>query len=234
MALPKVLQHIVNSVIHITSAERTSWNNHLSDTTKHITSTDSTNWNGHIADTTKHITAAERTAWNAKARTASPAFTGTPTAPTAAAGTNNTQVATTAFVQTAAATANPKYAMVSYSKTMASNADWVDDWCSIDMNKYNFLIVSYATSGFSFFMPKENRFLTFSNYNGMFMPELYDIPLEDKGVRSAGDEIQGYVGYSPHPTIAVRRDSNGIYYFSCNNKSTSNAERTMTVSAYCI
>lgn len=34
---------------------------------------------------------------NAKAPLASPALTGTPTAPTAAAGTNNTQVATTAF-----------------------------------------------------------------------------------------------------------------------------------------
>lgn len=33
----------------------------------------------------------------------SPSFTGTPTAPTAAAGTNTTQIATTAFVQTAAA-----------------------------------------------------------------------------------------------------------------------------------
>ena len=33
----------------------------------------------------------------------SPAFTGTPTAPTAAAGTNTTQIATTAFVQTAVA-----------------------------------------------------------------------------------------------------------------------------------
>jgi hypothetical protein len=33
-----------------------------------------------------------------KADTASPAFTGTPTAPTAASGTNNTQIATTAFV----------------------------------------------------------------------------------------------------------------------------------------
>jgi hypothetical protein len=33
--------------------------------------------------------------------TDSPAFTGTPTAPTAAAGTNTTQIATTAFVQTA-------------------------------------------------------------------------------------------------------------------------------------
>ena len=34
-----------------------------------------------------------------KAPLASPAFTGTPTAPTAAPGTNTTQVATTAFVQ---------------------------------------------------------------------------------------------------------------------------------------
>lgn len=34
-----------------------------------------------------------------KANTASPALTGTPTAPTAVAGTNNTQIATTAFVQ---------------------------------------------------------------------------------------------------------------------------------------
>ena len=38
-----------------------------------------------------------------KAPLASPALTGTPTAPTAAAGTNTTQLATTAFVQTAAA-----------------------------------------------------------------------------------------------------------------------------------
>lgn len=41
------------------------------------------------------------TALGAKAPLASPALTGTPTAPTAAAGTNTTQVATTAFVKTA-------------------------------------------------------------------------------------------------------------------------------------
>lgn len=40
-----------------------------------------------------------------KADLASPTFTGTPTAPTAASGTNTTQVATTAFVQTAMAAA---------------------------------------------------------------------------------------------------------------------------------
>lgn len=40
-----------------------------------------------------------------RAPLASPTFTGTPKAPTAAAGTNNTQVATTAFVTSAIATA---------------------------------------------------------------------------------------------------------------------------------
>lgn len=39
-----------------------------------------------------------------KADTNSPALTGTPTAPTAGTGTNSTQVATTAFVQTALGT----------------------------------------------------------------------------------------------------------------------------------
>jgi hypothetical protein len=43
----------------------------------------------------------------AKANLASPAFTGTPTAPTAAANTNTTQLATTAFVLSQAGTATP-------------------------------------------------------------------------------------------------------------------------------
>jgi hypothetical protein len=42
---------------------------------------------------------------NLKAPLASPSFTGTPLAPTAAVGTNNTQIATTAFVQSAMASA---------------------------------------------------------------------------------------------------------------------------------
>lgn len=44
------------------------------------------------------VTSAIQTQLNAKAPLASPALTGTPTAPTAAAGTNTTQLATTAFV----------------------------------------------------------------------------------------------------------------------------------------
>ena len=43
--------------------------------------------------------------WVSLVSTASPAFTGTPTAPTAAPGTNTTQIATTAFVTAAIAAA---------------------------------------------------------------------------------------------------------------------------------
>ena len=62
---------------------------------------DTTNVHG-IADTSALATKSYvDTADALKAALASPAFTGTPTAPTAAAGTNTTQVATTAFVGTA-------------------------------------------------------------------------------------------------------------------------------------
>jgi len=50
---------------------------------------------------TDGVTSAIQTQLDAKAPLASPALTGTPTAPTASAGTNNTQVATTAYVDTA-------------------------------------------------------------------------------------------------------------------------------------
>jgi hypothetical protein len=46
-----------------------------------------------------------QTAVNSKADANSPTLTGTPTAPTASAGTNTTQLATTAYVQAAVATA---------------------------------------------------------------------------------------------------------------------------------
>ncbi len=47
------------------------------------------------------VTSAIQTQFTAKANLASPALTGTPTAPTASNGTNTTQIATTAYVQTA-------------------------------------------------------------------------------------------------------------------------------------
>lgn len=53
------------------------------------------------SDANKPVSTAQQTALDLKANLASPALTGTPTAPTAVAGTNTTQVATTAFVGTA-------------------------------------------------------------------------------------------------------------------------------------
>ena len=71
------------------------------------------NITSHTGNSNIHVTAAQKSTWNANAPTASPTFTGTPTAPTAAAGTNTTQIATTAFVHTAAAgkadTASPAF-----------------------------------------------------------------------------------------------------------------------------
>lgn len=63
------------------------------------------------SDAAKPVSTATQTALNAKAALASPALTGTPTAPTAAAGTNTTQIATTAGIvaeRTATATLTGK------------------------------------------------------------------------------------------------------------------------------
>jgi len=51
------------------------------------------------SDTSKPVSTATLTALNSKAPVASPLFTGTPAAPTAATGTSTNQLATTAFVQ---------------------------------------------------------------------------------------------------------------------------------------
>ena len=66
-----------------------------------------------------------------KANIASPIFTGTPKAPTAAAGTNTTQIATTAFVHSevaAASTGAAKYqggmTAASYGKLTTYKAGW--------------------------------------------------------------------------------------------------------------
>ena len=60
-----------------------------------------------------------QTAVNTKADLASPALTGVPTAPTASAGTNTTQLSTTAFVIAAIATLYPIGSI--YSSTVSTN-----------------------------------------------------------------------------------------------------------------
>jgi len=61
-----------------------------------------------------------QTAVNSKANTISPAFTGVPTAPTALAGTNSNQLATTAFVTTAADAAFPSGGIIIWSGSSAA------------------------------------------------------------------------------------------------------------------
>jgi hypothetical protein len=48
--------------------------------------------------THRFVSDTEKSAWNGKAELASPAFTGTPTAPTPASDDNSTKLATTAYV----------------------------------------------------------------------------------------------------------------------------------------
>jgi hypothetical protein len=56
----------------------------------------------------------------------SPTFTGTPLAPTAAGNTNNTQIATTAFVNTAVAASFPSGGIIMWSGSVASiPSGWV-------------------------------------------------------------------------------------------------------------
>lgn len=78
-----------------------------------------------------------QTALDAKAPLASPALTGTPTAPTAAGGTNTTQVATTAFVQGELPTTTALGdSLISASSEAAAravigaSASWVPKWVS--------------------------------------------------------------------------------------------------------
>ncbi len=67
---------------------------------------------------------------------ASPAFTGTPTAPTAASGTNTTQIATTAFVQT---TANEICKLLGTITTTASSASL----SSLTLSSYKYLMLVF-------------------------------------------------------------------------------------------
>ena len=68
------------------------------------------------------------TAWVLLPPTASPTFTGVPSAPTAAAGTNTTQLATTQFVTTAVVNVVPQstvYTTGSGTYTVPSGARWL-------------------------------------------------------------------------------------------------------------
>ncbi|WP_111309043.1 beta strand repeat-containing protein [Confluentibacter sediminis] len=73
------------------------------------------------SDADKPVSTAAQTALDLKANLASPTFTGVPLAPTAAAGTNTTQIATTAFVNSVVSTAtanNSNYVTLNTAQTI--------------------------------------------------------------------------------------------------------------------
>nr|DAY74266.1 MAG TPA: Baseplate wedge protein [Caudoviricetes sp.] len=72
---------------------------------------------------------------NAKAPLASPTFTGTPKAPTAAAGTSSTQIATTAFVMQAIAALTTQGKIVAYNLAQNGYVKW-DIGLIIQWGKY--------------------------------------------------------------------------------------------------
>jgi len=66
--------HAINVDIHVTAAEKETWNSkadnsaltaHTGDTTIHVTSADKQAWDGHVADAVKHVTAEDKNKWNA-------------------------------------------------------------------------------------------------------------------------------------------------------------------------
>ena len=59
--------HTGDTTIHVTSADKQAWDGHVADTTIHVTSADKQAWNGHVADSVKHVTAEDKQAWNGKA-----------------------------------------------------------------------------------------------------------------------------------------------------------------------
>jgi len=93
----------ITAINSLTGAVQTLANS-ISGTTPAFNSTGTTHTLNIPLASTASVTAGllsntDYTTFNGKADLASPAFTGTPTAPTAAGGTNTTQIATTAFVQ---------------------------------------------------------------------------------------------------------------------------------------
>jgi hypothetical protein len=80
-------------VVNYVSANNPTFTGTVSGITKSMVGLGSVD---NTADTAKPVSTAQQTALNLKANIASPALTGTPTAPTASAGTNTTQIATMA------------------------------------------------------------------------------------------------------------------------------------------
>lgn len=95
-----------------------------------------------------------------KANTNSPALTGTPTAPTAAKGTNTTQIATTAFVMAAVNAISSQGKIVSYSLAQNGYVKWdiglILQWGTVQ--------VPYTSKNTKFNYPISLQSVFYANY----------------------------------------------------------------------
>jgi phage-related tail fiber protein len=89
---------------------------------------------------------AHTTALSAKAPLASPDFTGTPTAPTPATGTNNTQLATTAFVKNEADLRAPAGTVLYVARTTAPSGYLKANGAAVSRATYAALFASIGTA----------------------------------------------------------------------------------------
>lgn len=89
---------------------------------------------------------------SAKANLASPTFTGTPKAPTAAKGTNTTQIATTAFVMAAVNAISSQGKIVSYSLQQNGYIKWdigfILQWGEATTNTTTNFPISFAEAAY--------------------------------------------------------------------------------------
>jgi hypothetical protein len=100
-----------------------------------------------------------------KAPLDSPALSGTPTAPTSTAGTNTTQIATTAFVQSAigSASSSGTFTPSSVGSITFSRCYWVKVGNVLDIT-YNFAVT--GSTSYTATMTLPNSFTVNSNSNG--------------------------------------------------------------------
>lgn len=109
-----------------------------------------------VAPSNGTATAPNWSAWREEAYTDSPAFTGVPTAPTAAAGTNSPQLATTSFVQAATSPLAPLQSPV-FSGTPTAPTAVVGD------NTKKIATTEFVQSSFAKFSGTQTFPITFAN-----------------------------------------------------------------------
>jgi hypothetical protein len=146
---------------------------------------------------------------SSKADTASPTFSGTPLGPTASAGTNTTQLATTAFVTAAVAASFPSGGIILWSGSVAAiPTGWVlcNGSNSTPDLRDRFIIgagstyVVGATGGSSSVTPAGTISVTGTALTQAQMPKHYHLMLGPNSVTSpqgSGSGVDNYGGGTP-------------------------------------